>query len=143
MINQKFINLLVVIVTIFLFSLPVSAIGQTNPNFSGSGAGSSIFSGSGGAGQLCNPLGGCTANGPNDLVQFINLVLDAVVKIGAVVVVFFVIYSGFLLVTAQGNETKLKTAKDALLWTLVGAAILLGAKLLAGVISTTIANLSK
>lgn len=138
--NTKIISILLISC---LFLLPVLASAQspfggsvTNPY-----GGSVTNNGSGG--QLCNPLGGCGASGPSDLAQFIQLVLRAVMKIGAVVVVFFVVYSGFLFVTAQGNEEKLKKAKNAMLWTLVGAAILLGAELLATVITNTITNISK
>jgi hypothetical protein len=90
--------------------------------------------------KIGNPLG---QNGPDNLPDFIARVLQTVVKIGATVVVFFVIYSGFLFVTAQGNEEKLKKAKQAFLYTMIGAAILLGAQLIALVISGTINNLGK
>ncbi len=137
--NRKIIIILIIFNLFFI--TPGLVVGQVIQS-SGIG-GPSQSSGIGGTSQLCNPLGGCSSSGPNDLTAFIKLVLAAVVKIGAVVVVFFVIYSGFLMVTAQGNEEKLKKAKNALLWTLVGAAILLGAQLLADVISNTITALSK
>ena len=43
--------------------------------------------------------------------------------------------------TAQGNETKLEKAKTTFLWTVIGAAVLLGSWAIAQVIQTTINQL--
>jgi hypothetical protein len=72
---------------------------------------------------------------------FIAEALKVVVNIGAIVCVFFIIYSGFLFVTAQGNEAKLTQAKNTFLYTVIGTAILLGAWVLALVISGTIGKI--
>ena len=86
-----------------------------------------------------NPLkGGC------DLYALIKLIINEVVlPIGAVLAVFFVIYSGFLMVTAGGNEERLKKAKTTFLYTLIGTAILLGAWVIAEGIERTIKQISK
>lgn len=48
------------------------------------------------------------------------------------------VFVGFKFVTAQGNETKISEAKNMLLWTVIGALILLGAKAIAiGICETT------
>jgi heme/copper-type cytochrome/quinol oxidase subunit 2 len=73
----------------------------------------------------------------NNIYGLIKSILDFVVKIGAVVVVFYIIYAGFLFVTAQGNEEKISSAKKAFLWTVIGALILLGAMTLSGVVCNT------
>ena len=52
------------------------------------------------------------------------------------------VYVGFLFVTAQGNETKITAAKSGLLWTVVGALILLGAQAIALAIEATVKALS-
>jgi len=52
-----------------------------------------------------------------------------------------VIYSGFLFVFARGNSEKLGKAKDALLYTLIGAAILLGSWAIAEMIQATVTGL--
>ena len=49
-----------------------------------------------------------------------------------------IIYSGFLFVAARGNSEKLTKAKDTLLYTIIGAAILLGAWAIATMISSTV-----
>ncbi len=83
-----------------------------------------------------NPLG---AN--DNIFDFIKSVADVVARIGAAIVVIMVIYSGFLFVQAQGNEEKLKTARKNLMWTLIGAVVLLGAATLAAVVSNVAGDL--
>lgn len=88
---------------------------------------------------LMNPLGNnvCSSNG-TCLMNFLNSILKLVIQIGAVVVVLMLVYVGFLFVVAQGNESKLTTAKNALLWTVIGALVLLGAQAIASGIQATI-----
>ncbi len=124
----RYINLLIGVVFLALLISPLQLSAQLITNNPSS-------SGQCGSGEICNPIKA------NDLYAFISDVLTEVAKLGAVVVVFFIIYSGFLFVTAQGNEEKLKTAKKALLYTLIGAAILLGASLIATVIKNTVSEL--
>lgn len=86
---------------------------------------------------LTNPLGsGAT------LPWLVNQILGLVVKIGAVVVIFMLVYVGFLFVAARGNDAKLTEARKALLWTVVGALILLGAQAIAIGIKATVDALS-
>ena len=73
--------------------------------------------------------------------EFILKVVDIVKIIAITVITFFIIYSGFLFVTAQGKPDKLKTAKSTILWTCVGTAIILGASILANAIQGTIVQL--
>ena len=52
-----------------------------------------------------------------------------------------IIYCGFLFVSARGNTEKLTKAKEALLYTVIGAAILLGSWAIAIMISETVLSL--
>ena len=86
-----------------------------------------------------NPLAGNVT----DIISFVRFVLtNIVLPIGVVIVVFFVIYSGFLFVTAQGNASKLEDARKTFLWVVVGAAILLGSVVIAEAIKTTVCKIS-
>jgi len=85
-----------------------------------------------------NPLG----KDNDTIAAFINTLLDTLFPIMSLVAVFFIIFSGFLMVTAGGNEEKLSKARQAFLWTVIGVAILLGAKVLSAVICGTINQLS-
>lgn len=111
-------------------------------NSGGVGGGNTINSGgtggsSGGTGQLDNPLGTGAS-----LPGLLTAILQFVVRIGAIIVVLMLVYVGFLFVTAQGSETKITAAKSALLWTVVGALILLGAEAIAQGIQATVQALS-
>ncbi len=89
-----------------------------------------------GAGEsLVNPLGDCT---DNCLMDFLKDVLDFVIEVGAVVVILMMVYVGFQFVTARGNATELESAKKSLLWTVIGALILLGAQAIATGIQNTV-----
>jgi hypothetical protein len=59
----------------------------------------------------------------------------------APIIVLMIIYAGFLFVTAQGDPQKLSKAKKAFLWAIIGAVIILGARLLAAAIAQTISSL--
>ena len=75
------------------------------------------------------------------LAAFVQKVLEIVTTIGIPIVAIFIIYSGFLFVKARGNPEELKTAKQTFLWTVVGAAILLGSWILAKAICETVVQL--
>lgn len=77
----------------------------------------------------------------NSLDGFIFAIVEGIAQIGLYLVVIFIIYSGFLFVKARGNPEELKKAKAAFLYTVIGAAVLLGATLLANVIEGTITQL--
>lgn len=75
------------------------------------------------------------------LAEFLNALLDLVVSLSIPIVVVAVIYAGFLFVTAGGNEAKLTSAKKVIIWTLIGAVIILGARVIAAVVSGTVDEL--
>lgn len=75
--------------------------------------------------QFCNPL---TSQSFEALVQSLaNWVAAIALPIAAI----FIIYSGFLFVTAGGNQSKLDAAKTTFYWTIIGTAVVVGAWTLA------------
>jgi hypothetical protein len=71
--------------------------------------------------KLCNPI-------KFDSIQcFFKEVLRIAAEIGAVFVVVGIIYSGFMFVQARGNAEELGKAKRAITYTVIGAALVLGA----------------
>jgi hypothetical protein len=81
-----------------------------------------------------NPLG-CN----NTSVQAIlGKIMNIVAAVGGVVVVFFIIYSGFKFVMAKGNPSEIEKAKETFFATVIGGAILLGAEIIANVVLGTI-----
>ena len=73
--------------------------------------------------------------------KLVEAVLKVVIAIGTPIAILAIIYCGFLFVKARGNPEELKTAKTALIWTIVGVAVLLGAQLLSMVVKGTIEGL--
>ena len=90
-------------------------------------------------GKILNPLAG---NGINTIQDFIRIALQGAIRIGFPIIALAVIYCGFLFVSAQGNPGEIEKAKSALLYTLIGAALLLGAWAIAQFISETVRTLS-
>ncbi len=84
-------------------------------------------------GKIVNPL-----STTNTLPELIQKILTGVLKIGIPIVALAIVYCGFLFVFARGKPEELKKAREALLWTVIGAAILLGAWALAKMISATV-----
>jgi hypothetical protein len=87
--------------------------------------------------QIKNPLGET-----GDLNTFLANILKAIVLLLTPVVVIMMLYAGFLFVSAQGNAEKIGEAKKALLTTLAGAAIVLGAQGFAIILKNTVTCLA-
>ncbi len=88
--------------------------------------------------KIKNPLG----QGAN-LDSIIRKILSGINVIAAMVVTFFIILGGFKYVTAMGDEKKITDAHNTLKWTVIGAAILFGAQVIANIIQNTVTELSK
>ena len=73
---------------------------------------------------------------------FLKTLLDIIITIAVPIVVLAIVYSGFLFVTAQGNETKLEKAKKVIVWTLIGGVLVLGAQVVATAIQGTVKELT-
>lgn len=82
--------------------------------------------------ELRNPIQ--YDNIPDVIRQLITIVF----VIGIPLVALAIIYAGFLLVTAGGNQEKIKKGKQALLAAVIGGAILLGAWVIAEAIQGTV-----
>jgi len=87
------------------------------------------------------PLGG--AEGGSDLQTIFLNVLDVAQTIMIMVTTLYLIYAGFMFVTAKGDPGKIKNARNALLWGLVGAALILCAEVLAYGIGDTVKEVFK
>lgn len=132
-------NLWQIFLIAFLIMMPIVSFARTetgnNPSNTQTGTGNQP---SNTQVRLVNPLG---ADGPDTIPKFIRVLLDGALKIGMPVVALAIIYCGFLFVAARGNPEKLTKAKEAILYTMIGAAILLGSWAIAQLISSTITGL--
>jgi len=104
---------------------PVVAIAQGSGFGSGGSTGTEGFA-------LENPLA------VDSLEQFLSEILKFIVRLGTIVVIVMIVVVGFMFVSARGNPEEIKKAREALLWTLVGAVILIGAEILANAIKATV-----
>lgn len=86
---------------------------------------------------LINPL-----NAGTSLGSFLLNILQFVVYIGSIVVVLMIVFVGYKFVAARGNPTGIEEARTMLLWTVIGALILLGAEAIAQGICATVQALS-
>ena len=88
---------------------------------------------------ITNPLGA----GITDIPSFITAILNIVLVVGVPIVTLAIIYCGFLFVKAQGNPAELEKAKKTLVYTLIGAALLLGSFVIAQAIQGTVEEIKK
>ncbi len=105
-----------------------SSVGGSGSSVGGSG--SSVTNT--GFTKLINPLKFAT------LEAFLLAVIDVLLTFALPVIIFFIMYAGYLFVTAAGNEGQISTAKSALLWAVIGGVVILGAKLIITVIQGTV-----
>src|SRR3990167_9527820 len=82
--------------------------------------------------KIDNPLSA------DSLFCFLKDVLDVFLTVGIIIAVLFMVYAGFLFVTAQGNTAQLTTAKKAFLGAVIGTAIIMGVWVIAKAIVGTV-----
>ncbi len=87
-------------------------------------------------GGLENPLGRSET-----IWGFLTNLLHALLPLFIVIAVFFIVWSGFQFLTAQGNPQKLETARNTLIWTLVGVAIIVGVDVIIAVLKDVASTL--
>ena len=85
--------------------------------------------------KLLNPLK------VTSISELLQLILQIVTLFATPIIIFFIIYAGFLFVTAQGKPDQITKARNALLYSLIGGAIILGANILLTIILTTVKSL--
>ncbi len=121
-------------VSLMLGSLTVlAADGSVTGGYDGSVTGPSapVSTCSNGNCSLTNPF---TAS---DFPTLIGKLLDVVIKVGGILAFFFIIYAGFMFVTAGGDEGKIKTARTTFVSVIIGTAIVLGSKAILELLTNT------
>ena len=83
--------------------------------------------------ELKNPINA------DSFAQVVQGFADLMVQIGIPLATVFLVWSGFLFVSARGNEDQLKKAKETFKLTIVGTALLVGAY----AIATAIVNFAQ
>ncbi|MDP3646055.1 MAG: hypothetical protein Q8R25_03130 [bacterium] len=78
----------------------------------------------------------------NDIPKFIAGALKVMVMVALPVITFFVVYAGFKFIAAQGSPEKLNEAKKNFMYVIIGALLILGAWIIANLISGTVSQLT-
>ena len=87
--------------------------------------------------SLINPL----KSGAN-LESFLQSILAFVIRLGTIAVILMLVFVGYKFVAAQGAPGKIEEARGMLMWTVIGALILLGAQAISMGIQATVTALS-
>ncbi len=134
---MKFIYTNFILLSVFLF-LPIMSLAQGNASNPGAGTGGTSGSnpGAGGGVALQNPLQF------TDLRDVIVAIANILLILAVPIIIIFIVYAGFLYVTAQGNSTKIQDAHRALLYALIGGAIILGAKVISAIVANTVGSIT-
>ena len=87
---------------------------------------------------LENPLNSTFSSVPNFIAGFLRVM----VMVALPVISLFIVYSGFLFVSARGKTGKLETARNNFVYVIVGAILILGAWVIATMIGGTVQQLT-
>ena len=87
---------------------------------------------------LENPLDSSISSIP----AFFQAIIDILLVFAIPFVVFFIIYAGFLYVTARGNVETISKAHRALLYALIGGLLILGANVILDIITGTVSEIT-
>ena len=70
--------------------------------------------------NIPNPLGGTS-----DISTLVSNIIKFLIILAIPITAILVVYAGYLYITSAGNEEKVKTAQKALIWAIVGFAVVL------------------
>ncbi len=87
---------------------------------------------SGGPAFIKNPLA------TDSIQEFLEAILTVVMILSVPVIIFFLIYAGFMYTTARGNSDQIKQATQAFTYAIIGGLIVLGALVLVGIIQNLV-----
>ena len=74
----------------------------------------------------------------SSITDFLVAILNVTTIIALPIVVFFLIYAGFLYVTARGNPTQIQTASRALIYGIIGGVIIIGSVAIVTIVKGTV-----
>jgi flagellar biosynthesis protein FlhB len=135
-------HILKILTSSLLFCLIVFSV--SSPFFVNAASGSAGSSGGSSGSITPNPSGVRLINPlkVDNLIDFWREVLKIAAQIGSIFVVLGFVYTGFLFVKARGNAEELQVAKRSFVYTVIGAAIVLGAWAFALAIADTVKSIT-
>ena len=84
--------------------------------------------------QFTNPLT------TDSFQELLYALLRILMVIGVPVVIFFIIYAGFMYVMARGNAEQVQTSTKALTYAIIGGLIILGATVITGIVTNLVGS---
>lgn len=72
------------------------------------------------------------------ITDLFRAIIEVIMVFAVPVIVFFIIYAGFIYVTARGDTGKIQKAHMALLYAVIGGVIIIGANVLIDVVAGTV-----
>ncbi len=75
-----------------------------------------------------------------DVMQLVQNIMNFLIYFGTIVLVFILVYVGFLFITSQGNPGTLQRAKSMAMSAVIGFVVMLGGFLIVSTIMSTFAN---
>lgn len=76
----------------------------------------------------------------NSIEELLVAILNIVIVIAMPIVIFFIIYAGFLYVTARGNAEQVQQASRALMYAIIGGVLIIGAVVIAEIIKNLVGS---
>jgi hypothetical protein len=70
--------------------------------------------------------------------ELLEAILTILITLATPIIVFFIIYGGYLYVTARGNPEQIKTATTALTYAIIGGVIIIGAVAIGAIIGNLV-----
>tara|TARA_B100000508_G_scaffold140846_1_gene143816 strand:- start:828 stop:1196 length:369 start_codon:yes stop_codon:yes gene_type:complete len=77
---------------------------------------------------------------PGTINDLLTAILTTLIVIATPIVVFFIIYAGFLYVTARGNTNQVQQATRALTYAIIGGVFIIGAVAIAQVLNNIVGS---
>lgn len=119
---RRLLNSKTLFYSYLFWSLSFSTVMAQNPP--GAGAGAAV--------KLVNPLK------INSAEELLTTILEIVIILATPFIVFFIIYAGFLYVTARGNAEQITQANRALTYAIIGGVIIIGSVAIATIIKNIV-----
>lgn len=137
-IASSFICNVIIASAVIVFIFPTLSLAQGS---TGGGTGTGGGSVGGNTGQtsvqkvkLENPLN------VNSIEDLIGGILNVVLILAVPVIVFFIIYAGFLYATARGNAEQVKKATTALTYAIIGGVLIIGSVAIAEIVKELVSS---
>lgn len=74
------------------------------------------------------------------LEELLVAILNIIIVLAIPIIVFFIIYSGFLYVTARGNASQVEQATRSLTYAIVGGVLIIGAVAIAEIVKNLVSS---